>query len=123
MSPGFTCDAMVDDEPITYKNGFLNAGCCSDFTPAEACDMQKFATDAAEFSECTVALTSEWEDMEENCKCWNALGADYRAANFNCIPDEGASTVMDMYNNYCANGDAETTVKPADTEVPATEKP
>lgn len=102
MMPGFTCDMDVPESGgASYQSWFLNSGCCSSISPPDACDMDKLTSDAAGVPECADALASEFENEEESCACWDAMGEQYRTENFECLPEGNPITVMEMYNSQC----------------------
>ena len=67
--------------------------------------MDALEADAREYEECDTALASEFNsDTDEgavaNCACWNAMGENYRTANFDCILT-GNSTINHLYAHQC----------------------
>jgi len=115
MDPTFTCDGAMDG--ITYKQMFLNAGCCSTISKPPECDMDKLTTDAATYDECAAALANEFESKDESCACWNAMGEEYRTANFNCLADGNYATVNEMYAANCASDETESTESPEEQDT------
>ena len=64
--------------------------------------MAKLDRDALKVPECADALTSNWENEDMNCRCWDAMGQEYREANFYCLTHAGISmTIMDIYEHEC----------------------
>jgi len=66
---------------------------------AEMCDVARLKADAARVPGCANAIASQWENAEETCACWEAMGEQYRTDNFGCTPiEKEPTTLMDLYN-------------------------
>ena len=70
--------------------------------------MDALAGLASAYSECATALSNGFDSEVEggaaaNCECWNALGEDFRAANFECVPEGDEFTINQLYDQQCGS--------------------